>query len=174
MMQDVSLAAVVGKAVIDRISCDHLLVRRPGVDFQIRIAAGEKPWPYKYLVIETDTPTKLSITTFLSNWNFAPALPDSEFNFVPPKDARVIPMPNASADCSADGAGGTCLARSGCRIRRRLAPQRLRRRHRHRCRSDGPLQLVCPDVASRSQVGDAERATRRLTRGCPRQRRACL
>jgi hypothetical protein len=97
MMQDVSLAAVVGKATIGGVSCDHLLFSRPGVDFQIWIAAGEKPWPCKYVVTEMDTPTKLSITTFLSNWNSATAVPDSKFSFVAPKDARVIPMPNESA-----------------------------------------------------------------------------
>jgi len=97
MMQDVSLAAVVGKATIGGVSCDHLLFSRPGVDFQIWIAAGEKPWPCKYVVTETDTPTKLSITTFLSGWNFAPAVQDANFTFVPPKDARVIPMPHEAA-----------------------------------------------------------------------------
>jgi len=98
MMQDVSLAAVVGKATINGVSCDHLLFSRPGVDFQIWIASGEKPWPCKYVVTETDTPTKLSITTFLSGWNFTPAVQDAKFIFVPPKDARKIPMPNESAD----------------------------------------------------------------------------
>jgi hypothetical protein len=98
MMQDVSLAAVVGKATINGVSCDHLLFSRPGVDFQIWIASGEKPWPCKYVVTETDTPTKLSITTFLSNWNFAPAVQDAKFTFVPPKDARQIPLPNETAD----------------------------------------------------------------------------
>ena len=94
MMQDVSLAAVVGKATIGGVNCDHLLFSRPGVDFQIWIAEGDKPWPCKYVVTETDTPTKLSITTFLSDWNFAPAVQDAKFTFVPPKDARVIPMPH--------------------------------------------------------------------------------
>jgi hypothetical protein len=94
MMQDVSLAAVVGKTVIDGVSCDHLLFSRPGVDFQIWIADGAKPWPCKYVVTETDTPSKLSITTFLSGWNFSPVVEDAKFNFVPPKDARAVPMPH--------------------------------------------------------------------------------
>jgi len=97
MMQDVSLAAVVGKATIGGVSCDHLLFSRPGVDFQIWIAAGEKPWPCKYVVTEMDTPTKLSITTFLSGWNFSPVVQDAKFTFVPPKDARAIPLPHEAA-----------------------------------------------------------------------------
>jgi len=97
MMQDVSLAAVVGKATIGGVSCDHLLFSRPGVDFQVWIAEGDKPWPCKYVVTETDTPTKLSITTFLSGWNFSPVVQDAKFTFVPPKDARAIPLPHEAA-----------------------------------------------------------------------------
>ena len=94
MMQDVSLAAVVGKTVIGGVKCDHLLFSRPGVDFQIWIAEGKQPWPCKYVVTETDTPSKLSITTFMSGWNMNPAVQDAQFKFVPPKGAKAIPMPN--------------------------------------------------------------------------------
>ena len=68
MMQDVSLAVVVGKAVIGGVKCDHLLFSRPGVDFQIWIAEGKRPFPHKYVVTETDTPEQLSVTTVLSDW----------------------------------------------------------------------------------------------------------
>jgi hypothetical protein len=101
MMQDVSLAAVVGKSSIGGVVCDHLLFSRPGVDFQIWIAEGERPWPCKYAATEMDTPTKLSITTFLSGWNFSPVVQDAKFTFVPPKDARAIPMPHEAAGGSA-------------------------------------------------------------------------
>jgi hypothetical protein len=94
MMQDVSLAAVIGQTVIGGVKCDHLLFSRPGVDFQIWIAEGKQPWPCKYVVTETDTPSKLSITTFLNGWNMNPAVQDSQFNFVPPKGVRAIPLPN--------------------------------------------------------------------------------
>jgi len=97
MLQDVSLATVVGKATVGGVKCDHLLFSRPGVDFQIWIAEGQKPWPCKYVVTEMDTPEKLSITTFLSNWNFNPKVEDALFRFVPPKGAQTIPMPNEAA-----------------------------------------------------------------------------
>ena len=96
MTQDVSLAAVVGKAVVGGVKCDHLLFSRPGVDFQIWIAEGKQPWPVKYVVTEMDTPTKLSITTFLSGWNINSAVKDAQFNFVPPKGAKTIPFPQAA------------------------------------------------------------------------------
>jgi hypothetical protein len=94
MMQDVTLAAVIGQTVVGGIKCDQLLFSRPGVDFQIWIAEDKQPWPCKYVVTETDTPSKLSITTFLSGWNMNPAMQDAQFNFVPPKGAKAIPMPN--------------------------------------------------------------------------------
>jgi len=97
MMQDVSLAAVIGQTVIGGIKCDHLLFSRPGVDFQIWIAEGKQPLPCKYVVTETDAPTKLSITTFLSGWNTKAAVQDAQFKFVPPKGAKAIPLPQQAA-----------------------------------------------------------------------------
>jgi hypothetical protein len=88
LMQDVNLAAVVGKAVIGGVRCDHLLFSRPGVDFQVWVAEGQQPWPIKYVV--TETPSMLAITTVLSDWNLKPAVDDARFNFVPPKGVQAI------------------------------------------------------------------------------------
>ena len=92
MMQDVTLAKVVGRAVVGGVKCDHLLFSRPGVDFQIWIAEGKRPWPCKYVVTEMDTPEKLSITTFLSNWNTNPDVHSARFEFVPPKGVHAVPF----------------------------------------------------------------------------------
>jgi hypothetical protein len=100
MLQDISLAAVVGKATVGGVKCDHLLFSRPGVDFQIWIAEGKQPFPVKYVVTETDTPSKSSITTFLSGWNISPVLKDPLFNFVPPKGAKAIPLPHEAVATS--------------------------------------------------------------------------
>lgn len=90
LMQDVTLAVVVGKTVVSGVKCDHLLFSRPGVDFQVWVAEGTEPWPRKYVVTETATPSLLSITTFLSDWNIAPAVDDARFNFLPPKGTQAI------------------------------------------------------------------------------------
>jgi hypothetical protein len=90
LMQDVTTAAVVGKAVIGGVNCDHLLFSRPGVDFQVWVAVSGKPLPYKYVVTDTTCPELLSISTVLSDWNVAPGVPDSKFAFVPPKGAKPI------------------------------------------------------------------------------------
>lgn len=84
LMQDVTLAMVVDKEVIAGVECSHLLFSRPGVDFQVWVAGGAQPLPYKYVVTDTGTPALLAITTTMSDWNVAPAAADSKFTFVPP------------------------------------------------------------------------------------------
>ena len=94
MTRDLTLAVVVGKAVIGGVTCDHLLFVRPGVDFQVWVEDGARRWPRKYVVTETDTPERLSVSTVLSDWNDGPAVDDAQFAFVPPKGAsetRFIP-----------------------------------------------------------------------------------
>ena len=90
LTQDLKLAAVVGKTVIGGVKCDHLLFSRPGVDYQIWIAEGSKPWPCKYTVTETGTPALLSITTELRDWNTSPKVGDADFRFVPPQGTQKI------------------------------------------------------------------------------------
>jgi hypothetical protein len=89
MLQDVKLAAVVGKAVIGGVKCDHLLFSRPGVDFQIWIAEGSRPVPHKYVVTETGTPALLSVATVLSDWKTS-AVDDAQFKFTPPAGTQKI------------------------------------------------------------------------------------
>ncbi len=90
LMQDVTVAAVVGKAVVGGVRCDHVLFSRPGVDFQVWIADGDKPLPRKYVVIDTATPTLLSVSTIMSDWNVAPAVADDRFTFAPPQGVKKI------------------------------------------------------------------------------------
>ena len=90
LMQDVNMAVVIGKAVIGGVRCDHLLFSRPGVDFQVWVADSGQPLPYKYVVTDTGTPARISITTVMSNWNTKPSLDDARFTFVPPEDASLI------------------------------------------------------------------------------------
>jgi hypothetical protein len=96
LMQDVTLAVVVGKPVINGVKYDHLLFSRPGVDFQIWVTQGKRPWPARYIVTETGTPALLSISTVLRDWKIDPAVDDAQFKFVPPKGARAIPLETIS------------------------------------------------------------------------------
>jgi hypothetical protein len=90
LMQDVNFAVVIGKGVIGGVKCDHLLFSRPGVDFQVWVADAGRPLPLKYVVTDTGTPARVSITTVMSDWNVAPAVGDDHFTFAPPKGAKPI------------------------------------------------------------------------------------
>ena len=90
LMQDVTLAMVVGKSVINGVTCDHLLFSRPGVDFQVWVADSGPPLPYKYVVTDTGTSARLSVTTVMSDWNLKPTAADTRFSFVPPQGVKQI------------------------------------------------------------------------------------
>jgi hypothetical protein len=90
LMQDVTLAEVIGQTFIDGVKCDHLLFSRPGVDFQVWIAKGSRPLPQKYVVTDTTDPALLSIIMRMSDWNMEPALADVQFTFVPPEGTQAI------------------------------------------------------------------------------------
>ena len=90
LMKDVTFAKLVGKAVIGGVKCDHVLFSRPGVDFQVWVADRGQPLPRKYVVTDTSTPARLSLTTVMSDWNVAPAAADSRFTFVPPQGVKPI------------------------------------------------------------------------------------
>ncbi len=46
--------------------------------------------PRKYVVTDTSTPARLSFTTVMSDWNVAPAAPDTRFVLTPPQGAKPI------------------------------------------------------------------------------------
>jgi hypothetical protein len=90
LMQNVTFAAVVGKAVIGGVKCDHLLFSRPGVDFQAWVAEAGQPLPFKYVVTDTTTPKLISITTVMSDWNTAATGGADRFTFVLPEGVKKI------------------------------------------------------------------------------------
>ena len=90
MMQDVTSAVVIGKTTIGGSVCDHLAFRRPGVDFQLWVAEGDRPLPCKYVITDTSDPAYVSTTTVMSDWNLDPAPGDDAFSFQAPAGAKSI------------------------------------------------------------------------------------
>lgn len=109
LMQGVTSATVIGKAVINGVTCDHLAFSRPDVDFQVWVADGKQPLPCKYVVTDTSTPALISVSTVMSDWNVAPAAADASFNFVPSEgDMAITFMPlDASSSTSANESGAS-------------------------------------------------------------------
>jgi hypothetical protein len=94
LMEDVTMAVVVGKEIVGGVTCDHLLFSRPGVDFQIWVADSGPPLPFMYVVTDTGTPALLSIMTIMSDWDVAPTVPAGLFTFVPTEGATEVPFLN--------------------------------------------------------------------------------
>jgi hypothetical protein len=90
LMQDVSMAMVIGKSTINGVKCDHLLFSRPGVEFQVWVADSGPPLPYKYIVTDTGLYARLSVSTTMSDWDTNSSVDDDRFTFVPPKEAKLI------------------------------------------------------------------------------------
>lgn len=88
LIQDITMALVIGDSMINGVKCKHLLFSRPGVDFQLWIAQEGAPLPYKYVV--TDTIARLSVSTVMGDWNLNPEVEATQFLFIPPKNAQEI------------------------------------------------------------------------------------
>lgn len=71
LMQDVTSAKLLGKTMIGGVKCDHLVFRRPGVDFQVWIADGKQPLPRKLVITDTSTPALLSVMTVIRDFKVA-------------------------------------------------------------------------------------------------------
>jgi len=81
---------VVGEAEIGGVRCYHLAFTTPVVDWQIWIAGGDKPLPYKYVLTTRDDPAQPQFVTLVSNWNAEPKIANGTFEFDPPATAMEI------------------------------------------------------------------------------------
>lgn len=92
LMYEVNYAVNLGSEMIGDVICQHLLFRKPGVDFQIWIADGKLPLPYKYVVTDTATPELLSFTCYMRNWDTSPKIPKDQFEFSMQSTSKKIPF----------------------------------------------------------------------------------
>jgi hypothetical protein len=90
LVEGVTSAVVVGKALIKGVECDHLAFRRPDADFQLWVAAEGPPLPYKYVFTDTSTPANISTVTVFDDWKVNPELEDALFVFKAPEGAMSI------------------------------------------------------------------------------------
>ncbi len=90
LMEHVTFAHVVGKSVVAGVRCDHLVFSRPGVDFQVWIADDGPPLPYKYVVTDTGSPARLSVSTVMSNWKTGVSVAAADFSFTPPAGVQRV------------------------------------------------------------------------------------
>jgi len=92
---------VVGKSMVAGVKCDHLAFRTQFVDWQIWIADGDQPLPYKYVLTTMDDPAHPQYLVLMSNWNVAPDFNDAMFRFTKPEGAKQIEFLRMDAGQSA-------------------------------------------------------------------------
>ena len=90
LTEGLTAAYVVGNAVVDGASCDHIAFRNAEVDWQVWIQQGAKPVPRKFVVTSKKMPGSPQFTSVMSSWQTAPKLSASTFTFVPPKGTHKI------------------------------------------------------------------------------------
>jgi len=81
---------VVGETMVGGVRCIHLAFTSPVVDWQIWIAEGDQPLPYKYVLTTRDDPAQPQFVTVISNWNTEPKIEKGSFDFDPPANAIEI------------------------------------------------------------------------------------
>ena len=86
---------VVGQAVVGGVTCTHLAFTTPVVDWQVWIAEGDKPLPYKYVLTTRDDPAQPQFVTVVSKWDTDPEIKDGAFDFEPPATAIEIDVVRA-------------------------------------------------------------------------------
>jgi hypothetical protein len=82
---------LVGTATLDGVQTDHYAFRETDLDWEIWIAKGNQPVPQKVVIVDRTDPAMPTFTARLK-WTVNPAFSDSDFAFVPDKDAKRIEL----------------------------------------------------------------------------------
>ncbi|MEJ2086552.1 MAG: DUF2092 domain-containing protein, partial [Acidobacteriota bacterium] len=100
LMAPVTSGGVVGKSIVGGVRCDHLAFRTPLVDWQIWIADGDEPLPYKYVLTTMDDPALPQYLVLMSDWNVDPKFDETLFEISAPEGAQEIDFLRIDADPS--------------------------------------------------------------------------
>lgn len=80
-----------GTATINGVATDHWAFRQGDFDWEVWIEKGDRPLPRKLVIIDRTDPAMPGYTARLS-WELNPKLQQSDFTFVPGKDAMRIQL----------------------------------------------------------------------------------
>jgi len=89
--QALKSAYFVGTATLDGFPTDHYAFREDDVDWEVWIQQGDQPLPRKLVIVDRTDATNPTFISRLS-WKVNPVFADSDFTFVPDKDAKRIQM----------------------------------------------------------------------------------
>ncbi len=89
--KNLTSAHVVGPARVAGKDTMQYAFRQPGIDWQIWIAAGDKPLPLRVEIVASDDPARPRFEADLA-WDTAATFAADTFAFSPPADAKEIPI----------------------------------------------------------------------------------
>ena len=93
----------VEKTLIDGVPTHHLAGRTETVDYQVWIAEGAQPLPFRVVLTYKNAEGQPEFRAQFSDWNLAPKVQDSQFAFTPPEGARKIAFQAQLADFATAG-----------------------------------------------------------------------
>jgi hypothetical protein len=90
VMTDDTSGRKVGLHKVDGVECHHLAFTQSGVDWQIWIETGDKPFPRKVVITHKRQPSQPQHLMLIGDWKINPKIPRGSFDFKAPKDAQEI------------------------------------------------------------------------------------
>lgn len=99
---DVTKGAHVGMTTIDGGEVHQLAFRGTDVDWQLWVAAGDRPLPIRYVIATKAISGEPEYTLHLRDWNVAPQIDPGRFTFTPPPGARQLDPSKITADAIGD------------------------------------------------------------------------
>jgi hypothetical protein len=88
LIDGVLVGRYIGREPIGDVHAHHLAMSEKDVDWQIWIKDGADAVPIRYVITTKDLSQQPQFTAELHNWRADPALPDEQFAFKPPADAK--------------------------------------------------------------------------------------
>jgi hypothetical protein len=92
LMLDVIDVKDLGSGVIGGVECDHLAFRKDEVDFQIWIAQGQRPYPYRYVITSKLVSGGPQYTVQTRDWKTSGEVAATDFSFNNPTKATKIEL----------------------------------------------------------------------------------
>ena len=99
LTEDMFESRYIGTSMVAGRLCHHLAFRGNEVDFQIWIADGKQPLPWRYVITSKKIAGAPQFATQVVSWDLKPRLKDKDFEFKAPEGAvsvdfvRVLPAP---------------------------------------------------------------------------------
>ena len=92
LMRDVVDVKDLGSGVVGGVECDYLAFRTKDVDWQIWIAHGKRPYPYRYVITSKHLSSMPQYTIQLRDWKTGGEVAAADFGFKNPTKADKVEL----------------------------------------------------------------------------------